>query len=134
QGLYANPVTQARALQAMVLLYGEEDRLDKAYNLLSDELKKNPGSDGIASLLAGTALRMGRYDDALASYQELLRKNPKASDLYRLIGAAYQAKGERAKAIASFEQAVNLAPNDPRALAGLADLLRLAGREKAANA
>ena len=128
QRLYAKPATQTRALQEIVMLYGAEEHLDKAFILLTNESKKSPRSDTVLSLLASTALRLGRYDQALSSYQELLQKNPKSSELYRLIGAAYEGKGDRAKAIGNFEEAVNLAPNDPAAIAGLADLLRLAGR------
>jgi predicted Zn-dependent protease len=129
QKLSAEPATQTRALAGMVIVYGDENRLETALKLLTEESKKSPGSDAILTLLGNTALRLGRYDQALASYQELLRKNPKASELYRLIGSAYEGKGDRAKALECFEQAANLAPGDPAAVAGLADLLRMAGRE-----
>ena len=126
--MYADPATEAKALEGMVVVYGQQDRFDLALKLVTDELKRSPGSDAALALAGNTALRLGRYDQAIEVYQELLKKNPKSPDLLRFIGAAYEAKGDRATAIAKFEEAKNLAPNDTAVIAGLADLLRMAGR------
>jgi tetratricopeptide (TPR) repeat protein len=134
QRLYERPATKTRAIEGMAIAYGAEGCLAKALAMLTSESRKSPGSDAIDSLQAGAALRMGLYDQALSLYLELSRKNPRSPDLYGLMGAAYPAKGEREKAVASFEQEKNIAPNDPASVAGLADLLRMAGRTAGAIA
>jgi tetratricopeptide (TPR) repeat protein len=128
QKLAAAPSTHARALEGLVSLYQAENKPEKILPLLTDEARKSPqGAAGI-SLLAREYLRLGHYDQALELFQGMAKADPGSSEILRLIGAAWEGKGEREKAIESFSMAKRVAPTDPGAIAGLADLLRMAGR------
>jgi len=134
QKLASAPSTRARALEGLVALYQAENKPDKIVPLLTDELRKSPQSAVGTSLLAREYLRVGQYDQALTLFQTLAKYDPGSSEIYRLIGAAWEGKGQREKAIESFSQAKRVAPTDPGAVAGLADLLRMAGRRSDAMA
>jgi tetratricopeptide (TPR) repeat protein len=126
--------TRIRALEALTSVYTASDRLDKAYETLSDDLTRDPDSDQIRSTAAELALRTRRYDDAFRLYQDLVQRNPQSAVFRKLLGAACQLRGDMPAAIANYEKAVELAPKDPAMLSMLADGLRAAGRNTEAIA
>ncbi|HKD06394.1 MAG TPA: tetratricopeptide repeat protein [Bryobacteraceae bacterium] len=132
QKLYAAPATHARALEGLASLYEAENKSDKVLPLLIGEVSSSPQSAVGTSLLAREYLRLGRYDQALQLFQAMSKADPGSSEIYRLIGAAWEGKGDRQKAIDSFSTAKRVAPTDAGAIAGLADLLRMAGRRSEA--
>ncbi len=58
---------------------------------------------------ADDLFKAGKYDEAIAKYQELINNDPKDAATYFDIGAAYQAKGDLNNAIVNYRQAVDLA-------------------------
>ncbi|MBM4016399.1 MAG: tetratricopeptide repeat protein [Planctomycetes bacterium] len=78
--------------------------------------------------LAGVYIKLQRYEDAIALYQQLLQKLPKSPMLWAQIGMAQSMLERTADAISSYEKAVELSPGMGEFLGRLADLLRGAGR------
>jgi tetratricopeptide (TPR) repeat protein len=62
----------------------------------------------------------GRYQQAIAAYQDAIKATPKFAHLYFALGNVYRAVGQIDDAATSFHQALTLAPNDARSLTGLA--------------
>ena len=50
----------------------------------------------------------GKYDKALADFNEVIRLDPKDAKAYHNRGIAYEKKGDKAKAEADLEQAKKL--------------------------
>lgn len=79
--------------------------------------------------LGNTAVRAGRYDEALQAFQQALaavdKDSKAAGDLYLRIGETYRRKGDFESAEANLRRAVGLLPDNGVALIGLADLLTL---------
>jgi tetratricopeptide (TPR) repeat protein len=121
-------------LAALVDVYQDEHRPDKALDLLNSELKKSPDSAPLHALLADTALHNGNYELALQQYQFLVARGVHSAHLQERIGTAYEFKGKLNEAVASFQAAKDLAPRDPAVLLALADAQRLAGRKMEAIA
>jgi tetratricopeptide (TPR) repeat protein len=122
------------ALADLVEVYGAEKRPDKALSLLTVELSKSPDSVAVRTLLGDTALRSAKYDMALEQYKRLQAQGVRSAQLQMRLGNAYELKGDFKNALASYEAAQNLAPGDPAVSAGLADALRLLGRNQEAIA
>jgi tetratricopeptide (TPR) repeat protein len=78
--------------------------------------------------LAGVYVKLQRYVDAIALYEQLLSKIPKSALLWAQVGMAQSMLERNADAIKSYEKAVELSPGMGEYLGRLADLLRGAGR------
>jgi tetratricopeptide (TPR) repeat protein len=68
------------------------------------------------------ASRAGKYDDAIAKFQEALKTTPDCFDCYNNIGFAYAEKKDYANAEAAFKKALELKPDYAQAYLGLANL------------
>jgi len=53
-----------------------------------------------------------KYNDAIASYEELLKTGVESAELYFNLGNAYYKAGKNTQAILNYERAKRLAPND----------------------
>src|SRR5262249_30753843 len=60
---------------------------------------------------ANDNFKAGKYDDAIANYQELLKANPKNAAIVYSIGTMYQAKQDWANAIKYYTDATNMDPS-----------------------
>ncbi len=60
------------------------------YDYLSNRLRSNPDSRELHELEAETAMRLERYDQAIANYDFLLKESPQSSSLYHERGKAYE--------------------------------------------
>ena len=69
-----------RAAMGLVNVYFSESRLERALQLLTDDLKKSPNSTATRSLLAATAARAGKYDLAIEEYQKLVSQVPNSAE------------------------------------------------------
>jgi tetratricopeptide (TPR) repeat protein len=65
--------------------------------------------------------RLGRLDDAIASYQSALAKDPKLAQAHLNLGFAYERKNNLAQAMPEYKEACRL---DPRLCAPIAQHLR----------
>jgi tetratricopeptide (TPR) repeat protein len=54
----------------------------------------------------------GKYDLAIADYDQAIRLDPKDADYYNDRGLAYYAKGDYDRAIADFQQVLRINPAD----------------------
>jgi tetratricopeptide (TPR) repeat protein len=68
------------------------------------------------------AMRAGRYDEAIASFNEVLLKVPTCAECYYNIGLAHSNKREFADAESSFLKALELDPKSADAYTGLANI------------
>jgi tetratricopeptide (TPR) repeat protein len=134
QKLYTEEKPDPKILAGLVEAYRAENRVDKAVDFLTADLKKSPDSVPDRLMLAEAAVWSRKYDLAVEQYQLLLTKGPRSPQLRMRLGSVYELQGHVNEAVASFQMAVNLAPRDPAAAASLADALRLAGRDTEAIA
>lgn len=78
--------------------------------------------------LAGVYVKLQRYVDAIALYEQLLQKIGKSAVLWAQLGMAQLMLERNAEATASFEKATELSPGVGEYLGRLGDLYRDAGR------
>jgi tetratricopeptide (TPR) repeat protein len=61
---------------------------------------------------ASEAFKLGRYDEAIAKYQQVLQSNKNDPETHFNLAASYQAKKDLDDAIAEYRQAIALDPNN----------------------
>ena len=89
--------------------------------------------DTFATLYAGNAaLKMKKYDEALAMYQTLLDKNISRPELYSNLGDLYIQKGDTAKAKEYIAKGVSMYPDDKGLMVQELNLYLFSGDPKAA--
>ena len=54
---------------------------------------------------------LGRYQDALAAYQQAIRLKPDRAEAYYNLGVTYGDLGRRHEEIAAYQQAIRLKPD-----------------------
>ncbi len=65
-----------------------------------------------ATKSAADLFRIGKFDEAIAKYQEVLKVTPQDASLYFNLGATYQAKKDLDAAITAYRQAINFDPKN----------------------
>jgi len=129
----ANP----RGLLGVVEADIQEGKPDLAMSLLQTESKKAPNRLDIVVLMGTTAVREGRYQDALAYFTRVLngldQKAKVRADLYLQIADVYRKMGDRNSAIANMQKAREILPENEIVLSGLAVTLDQAGRRTEAR-
>ena len=109
-----------RALNGLVDVYFAQNLPDRALELVTGELGKNPGSQRIRLLAGQTALRAQKYETAVEHFVLLIEQEPKWDYLYLRIGEAYQLSNEMPKALYAFRKAMELSPRNLEAILRLA--------------
>ncbi len=125
--LYKPKTGDFRALEGLVQLYSAQGQTDKALQLLSGESARFPHSLAVTSLLATTAVRAGEVDLAIQQYEQLLAKDANNPETCTQLGQLYDRKHDLTRSIAMFQRAVDLAPNNWRALGRLAAVQQESG-------
>jgi len=114
----------------------QQNKPDAAIQTLKDELSKNTDRSEMKLLLADVEVRIGKFDDAIADYQDILSKIGKNSkgraQIYVRLGEAYRRKGDPAGAVQAFQKARELLPDDVLVLSSLALVLDASQRWKEA--
>jgi tetratricopeptide (TPR) repeat protein len=118
--LYHPNTGDYRALKGIVELYMAQDKVEKALAVISGELAHFPASIAIRGLLASTALRAGRFDLAVQQYEQVVAWGQDDQDACTALGQLYQRKLDKTRSLAMFQKALDLAPNDWRAVFRLA--------------
>src|SRR5678815_3178428 len=77
---------------------------------------------------------MGRFEDAVAGYQELIALDPMFHKGYSSMGRAYMQMGRYAEAIAMLERGCSLAGDMPNLMGALGQAYALAGDQPRARA
>jgi tetratricopeptide (TPR) repeat protein len=130
----ANP----RGLMGAVEVYLAQNKEDLALKTLQDEIQKNPNRTEYHVALGNTAVRVGKYDVALAEFQKTLDgmdKNSKAAgDVYMRMGETCRRKGDFNGAIQYLQKSRQLSPENTIAVATLALVLDSSGRKPEAKA
>ena len=101
--------------------YYETGAFDKAIADYSQAIRFNPRSETFMGR-AATYKDIEKFDKAIADYDRVIRITPKDADDYANRGSAYFHKGNYKEAASDLRQAVQLSPNDARALTYLARL------------
>jgi tetratricopeptide (TPR) repeat protein len=121
-----------RPLTGLVNALAAERQLDKAIELLQEQVKKSPGNLQFRSLLAYTANASGKFDLAIEQYQSILASAPNAAPIHMALGVSYRAKGDLTTALNYFQKAHTLAPKEAAYLLAIGDTLGIAGKKKEA--
>jgi tetratricopeptide (TPR) repeat protein len=122
-----------RAISGLVDTDLAENRQDKAFDLLDQELKRSQGSPRVRNILASTALRTGRYNVAIDSLQRLAGQDTTSIDPQVELAEVYRLKGEIRNAITTLQHAAILQPKDPRPHSLLPVLLELDNKKQEAK-
>ncbi|HEY2018663.1 MAG TPA: tetratricopeptide repeat protein [Bryobacteraceae bacterium] len=126
-----NPA-DTRGLIGVVQCNLVQNRGDQAVQLLQTESDKSPNRKDLRIALANAELDNGKYDQAIAGYQQVLSSpdgNVKQrAGVYLRLGEAYRRKGDHSSAIANMQKARESQPDDSAVLTNLALTFDEAGR------
>jgi tetratricopeptide (TPR) repeat protein len=126
-----NPAN-SRGLMGMVETDMAQNKPDAALQLLAAESRKAPNRVDLLIGLGNTAVRAGRYDEAIGYYQRVLDAMDKNSnsrgEIYLHLGETYRLKGDSNNAIAALQKARTYLPDNEVVLNSLAVTLDMAGR------
>ena len=104
-------------------------RLDEAL----DEMRIAQSLDPVSSIVARDLALIHAYrrdfEAALEQCDHTIELNPHFSPAYWALGVIQEQRKDLDEAIAAFQRAIDLSPNSPRMLAGLARAMALAGRK-----
>jgi tetratricopeptide (TPR) repeat protein len=118
-----NPAN-TRGLMGVVTTYMTQGLTDKAVQLLQAEIAKAPARMEFHLALADVGMRAGRFDMAIAEFQQVLAAMPKGTAaqgrVYLEMGETYRLKGDFASAINALQEARKTLPDDEKVLTDLA--------------
>ena len=131
-----NPAN-SRGLMGLVETSMAQNKTDEALKILQTESDKAPNRVDLLLAMGNTAVRAGKYDMAVQTFQKVLAgldKNSKAQgDLYLRIGETYRRKGDLNSAVQSLQKARETLPDNIVVLSTLALVLDGAGRRPEAK-
>jgi len=131
-----NPAN-SRGLMGVVETEMAQNRPDAAIAALQAESDKAPNRADLLVALGNTAVRAGKFDFAIATYQKalpLMDKNSKGQgDIYLRIGETYRRKGDLAMAVQNLQKAREQLPTNTIVLSTLGLTLDGAGRQPEAK-
>ena len=131
-----NPAN-SRGLMGVVETYMAQNRPDQALQLLQDETRRFPARTDYRIALGNTAVRAGKYDVAVAEFQQVLKaidgKSRTAGDVYLRIGETFRRKGDLNSSIANLQKAREIMPENAVVVSTLALTLDAAGRRSEAR-
>jgi Flp pilus assembly protein TadD len=114
-----------------------QGRQSEALELLRSEVKENPKRTDLRLSLGNVAVRAGKYDLAVATFQEILAQLPEestaAGDLYLRLGETYRRMGDLGPAVAALQHARTLLPDNIVVINVFALVLDAAGRSTEAE-
>jgi tetratricopeptide (TPR) repeat protein len=123
-----------RALAGLVDIDFAQNRPEKALALLDQEAARSHGAPQVLYLMAVTALRSGKYGEAINNLQRLADKTPGSIDPQLELASVFRLKGDYRHAIATLQKAALLQPKDPRPTAMLPYLLEMDNQRQEAKA
>jgi tetratricopeptide (TPR) repeat protein len=131
-----NPAN-SRGLMGIVETHMAQNQTDEAIRLLQQESEKSPNRVDLLLALGNTAVRAGKYDYGIQTFNRVLGMLDKGSkaqgDLYLRIGETYRRKGDLNGAIQSLQKAREVLPDNIVVLSTLALVLDIAARRPEAR-
>jgi tetratricopeptide (TPR) repeat protein len=128
----ANP----RGLMGTVETYMAQNKPEEALKLLQAESDKAPGRLDLLLATGNIAVRAGKYDFAIQTFNRVLAQMDKADkkgDIYLRIGEVYRRKGDANGAIQALQKARETLPDNIMVLSTLALVLDGASRKPEAK-
>ena len=102
-----------RLLAAQVEL--DQDRPDKAMNVLQDVIKENPDQPDLLNAMGRAQIAARKGGEAARTLERLVRGQPNSSGAHYLLSQAYALLGNRTKMHAELDLALSLDPKNIRA-------------------
>ena len=130
-----NPAN-SRGLMGIVETNMAQNKTDEALKILQTESDKAPNRMDLLLAMGNTAVRAGKFDFAIQTFNKVLgqmQKGPKQGDLYLRIGETYRRKGDANSAIQALQKARETLPDNIMVLSTLALVLDGAGRKPEAK-
>lgn len=121
-------------LAGLAQAYQGQNESAKAIQLLQDEIKGNPNSLQLRSMLASLAAASGQPGLAIEQYKLMAAASPGSLEIQRALAAAYVAGGDAGSAVNVLEKAVQSQPKSVPANLDLAHALISANRINEAKA
>ncbi len=116
-----------RPIEGLVETFAFQNRFDKAYAVLQENLAGAPNSVRLRLMLAETAAHAGNFDLAIEQHRQILKLNPRYSDSYFDLAEIALQRGDIPSAIQDLEQARSIAPRDAKVVGLLAFAQEKAG-------
>jgi tetratricopeptide (TPR) repeat protein len=126
-----NPAN-SRGLMGIVETNMAQNKADEAVKLLQAESDKAPNRTDLLVALGNTAVRAGKYDFAIQTFNRMLTQTDNAKalgDIHLRLGETYRRKGDLNNAIQSLQKARQTLPDNVIVLSTLALVLDAAGRK-----
>ncbi|HEY1493607.1 MAG TPA: tetratricopeptide repeat protein, partial [Candidatus Solibacter sp.] len=130
-----NPAN-SRGLMGIVETYMAQNKTDEAVKILQAECEKAPNRMDLLASLGNTAVRAGKYDFAIQTFNRVLAQTDKGKaqgDIYLRLGETYRRKGDLNGAIQALQKARETLPDNVIVLSTLALVLDAAGRRPEAQ-
>jgi len=122
-----------KALDGLVNTDLAQNHPEKAYARLQAELARSHGAPAVRYLLANTALRNGKYNDAIENLRALGDQTPTSIEPQIELATVFQLKGDVHNAIVTLQKAALIQPKDPRPGHLLPNLLDMENRAQEAK-
>jgi tetratricopeptide (TPR) repeat protein len=131
-----NPAN-SRGLMGIVETNMAQNKTQEALKLLQTESDKAPGRLDLLLAMGNTAVRAGKFDFAIQTFNRVLGQMDKGSkqrgDIYLRIGETYRRKGDTGSAIQALQAARETLPDNIVVLSTLALVLDSASRKPEAR-
>jgi tetratricopeptide (TPR) repeat protein len=130
-----NPAN-SRGLMGIVETNMAQNKTDEALKLLQVESDKAPARMDLLLAMGNTAVRAGKYDFAIQTFNRVLgqmEKGKAQGDIYLRLGETYRRKGDLNGAIQALQKARETLPDNIVVLSTLALVLDAAGRRPEAK-
>ena len=111
--VYVPGAADVRALNGLVEVRLAQNNPEAAFNLLRQDLAKQPNAPAVRELLAGTSARLGRFAEALKDYEPLVSSQPGSASIRARYADLYRLMGNLDEAIRQYQKASELDPRIP---------------------
>jgi tetratricopeptide (TPR) repeat protein len=130
-----NPAN-SRGLMGIIETNMAQNKTDEALKILQAESAKAPNRMDLLLAMGNTAVRAGKFDFALETFNKVLAQTEKGArqgDIYLRIGETCRRKGDTNAAVVALQKARETLPNNIVVLSTLALVLDAAGRKPEAK-
>ncbi|MEW5987274.1 MAG: tetratricopeptide repeat protein [Chloroflexota bacterium] len=125
---------RAELLFMLAVLYGAERAYERSVDLfrralqLAEQWGNLRLQAGCYNGMGNVYFELGRYEEAIATFQQAIALDPLGHPPYRNLGRVYRTLGRNTEAIAAYRQAIVLDPEDTDSFNGLGNVYGDLGR------